>query len=43
MTNGMRAQRIGHFILPLVGLALAACAWAAASAAVPDLPSPQKT
>ena len=43
MTTAMRAQRVGHFVLPLVGLALAACAWAAASAAVPDLPSPLKT
>jgi nitrate/nitrite transport system permease protein len=39
----MSAQRAGHFVLPLVGLALAACVWAAASAAVPDLPSPLRT
>jgi nitrate/nitrite transport system permease protein len=32
-----------NFLLPFVGLALAVVAWAATSAAVPDLPSPVKT
>jgi nitrate/nitrite transport system permease protein len=32
-----------NFLLPFVGLSLAVAAWTAASAAVPDLPSPLKT
>ncbi len=36
-------RRIGHFLLPLVGIALAGIAWWFASTAVADLPSPVKT
>src|SRR5216684_4945620 len=39
----MSQQRVVDFLLPFVGLALAVVVWAAASAAVPDLPSPLKT
>jgi nitrate/nitrite transport system permease protein len=39
----MSQQRVVNFLLPLVGLALAVVAWAAASAAIPDLPSPLRT
>src|SRR5712691_4463437 len=39
----MSQQRVVNFLLPLVGLALAVAVWAAASTAVPDLPSPLKT
>jgi nitrate/nitrite transport system permease protein len=36
-------KRIGHFFLPLVGIALAGFAWWFASTLVTDLPSPMKT
>jgi nitrate/nitrite transport system permease protein len=36
-------KRIGHFFLPLVGIALAGFAWWFASTLVTDLPSPLKT
>ena len=36
-------KRVIHFLLPTVGVALAVAAWWAASAAVPDLPSPART
>jgi nitrate/nitrite transport system permease protein len=39
----MSQQRVVDFLLPFVGLALAVVVWAAASVAVPDLPSPLKT
>lgn len=39
----MLAQRLLHFILPVVGIAFALVAWWATSLAVPDLPSPLKT
>jgi nitrate/nitrite transport system permease protein len=39
----MTFKRIGHFFLPLVGIALAALAWWFASTVVTDLPSPLKT
>jgi nitrate/nitrite transport system permease protein len=39
----MREPRVANFLLPFVGLSLAVAAWAAASAAVPELPSPLKT
>jgi nitrate/nitrite transport system permease protein len=39
----MSRQRIVSLLLPGVGLALAVCVWAAASAAIPDLPSPART
>jgi len=39
----MIQQRVVNFLLPLVGLALAVVGWAAASAAIPDLPSPLRT
>src|SRR2546423_11915905 len=37
------SRRIGHRLLPLVGIALVLVAWALASANVPDLPSPVRT
>jgi nitrate/nitrite transport system permease protein len=36
-------QRVAAFLLPLCGVALALLAWAGASRAVPDLPSPLET
>ena len=36
-------QRLIHFLLPGVGVALALAVWSAASALVPDLPSPLRT
>jgi nitrate/nitrite transport system permease protein len=39
----MSQKRVVDFLLPFLGLALAVVVWAAASAAVPDLPSPLKT
>jgi len=36
-------RAVGQLLLPFVGLALAVCVWAVASAAVPDLPSPIRT
>ena len=36
-------KRLVHFMLPAVGVALALLAWSAASALVPDLPSPLRT
>src|SRR5438132_13886362 len=39
----MHAKRFLNLLLPFVGLALALAVWTAASAAVPDLPSPTKT
>jgi nitrate/nitrite transport system permease protein len=39
----MTFKRIGHFLLPLVGIALAGFAWWCASTLVTDLPSPMKT
>src|SRR5215203_4585499 len=39
----MMMKRIGHFCLPLVGIALAGLAWWFASTVVTDLPSPVKT
>jgi nitrate/nitrite transport system permease protein len=36
-------QRLGGFLLPLCGIGLAVLAWAGASRAVPDLPSPLET
>ena len=39
----MTFKRIGHFFLPLVGIALAGLAWWFASTVVTDLPSPLKT
>ncbi len=39
----MTLKRIGQFFLPLVGIALAGCAWWFASTLVTDLPSPWKT
>lgn len=39
----MNRTRILDFLLPFVGLALAVCAWQAASVIVPDLPSPVRT
>jgi nitrate/nitrite transport system permease protein len=37
------AQRLGGMLLPFCGVGLALLAWAAASGAVPDLPSPIET
>jgi len=39
----MKPYRVVDFLLPFVGLVFAGCVWAAASTAVPDLPSPLKT
>jgi nitrate/nitrite transport system permease protein len=39
----MTLQRVGHFFLPAIGLAIAGAAWWAASTQVPDLPSPART
>jgi len=39
----MILKRVGHFCLPLVGIALAGLAWWLASTVVTDLPSPLKT
>jgi nitrate/nitrite transport system permease protein len=39
----MTFKRIGHFFLPLVGIALGGVAWWFASTVVTDLPSPLKT
>src|SRR5262245_26893363 len=39
----MNGKRFINLLLPFVGLGLALGVWAAASAAVPDLPSPSKT
>ena len=39
----MTFKGIGHFLLPLVGIALAGIAWWLASMTVTDLPSPVKT
>ena len=36
-------KRLGHFLLPGVGIAFALLLWMGASAMVPDLPSPLKT
>ena len=36
-------KRLGHLLLPLVGIALAVLAWWGASVQVPDLPSPWRT
>ena len=36
-------KRVGRFLLPLVGIALALVAWWGASLKVPDLPSPVRT
>lgn len=36
-------KRLGHLLLPLVGIALALVAWWGASLQVPDLPSPART
>ena len=36
-------KRLLHFLLPLTGVVLALGVWAAASAAIPDLPSPAAT
>lgn len=36
-------KRLGHLLLPLVGIGLALVAWWAASVQVPDLPSPWRT
>lgn len=39
----MTLRRVGHFLLPLIGLAFAGAAWWFASTLVTDLPSPVKT
>src|SRR5260221_2525437 len=39
----MGQKRVVDFLLPFVGLTLAVVVWAAASAVVPDLPSPLRT
>jgi nitrate/nitrite transport system permease protein len=39
----VNVKTVGNLLLPLVGIALAGLAWWAASAYVPDLPSPFKT
>lgn len=39
----MIMKRLGHLLLPLVGIGLALVAWWAASVQVPDLPSPWRT
>ena len=36
-------KRLGHFLLPGVGIVFALVFWMGASAMVPDLPSPLKT
>jgi nitrate/nitrite transport system permease protein len=39
----MTLRRLGHFLLPLVGILLAGVAWWAASTQMADLPSPLQT
>jgi nitrate/nitrite transport system permease protein len=39
----MNLKRVGHFFLPLIGIAVAGLAWWVASVQVADLPSPAQT